>query len=201
MSAATPLATGEYLTTIGQQIEQLTKLVVNLLDVSKIKADKFEIEEKVFNFDSLVTEIVKSCQLLSPQHVISIEGKTNSQINGDRNGISRVFINLITNAIKYSPGKDKIVVHLSSDENDVCVSIQDFGIGIAKFNQKKIFERFFQVGNDTGQSFAGLGIGLYISAAIVSQHRGYIWVESVEGEEGSTFFFTLPIEKLNKKYI
>ncbi len=197
----------EYLTTIGQQIEQLTKLVVDLLDVSKIKADKFEVEEKTFDFDALAAEIVKSCQLLSPQHTITVQGVTNVQINGDRNSISRVFINLITNAIKYSPDADKIIITLSHAETGVCVGIKDFGIGIAAIHQDKIFERFFQVGNERGQSFAGLGIGLYISAAIVAQHRGRIWVESAEGEAarlgdkgpagvGSTFFFELPIQKV-----
>ncbi len=193
----------EFLATIGQQIEQLTKLVVDLLDVSKIKADKFELEEKAFDFDSLATEIVKSCQLLSPQHTITIQGSTNAQISGDRNSVSRVFINLITNAIKYSPGADKIIINLSHTKKDARVGIKDFGIGIAKDHQDKIFERFFQVGNDSGQSFAGLGIGLYISAAIVTQHRGRIWVESGENKSvqpgaghpgvGSTFFFELPI--------
>ena len=194
----------EYLTTIGQQIEQLTQLVSDLLDVSKIKADKFELEERVFDFDTLVTEIVKSCQLLSPQHVITVQGATHAQVSGDRNSISRVFINLITNAIKYSPKEDAIIVTLSYTLKDVCVGIKDFGIGIAKDHQDKIFERFFQVGNENGQSFAGLGIGLYISAAIVTQHRGRIWVESVESKvvqpgetgRGSTFFFELPIQQM-----
>ncbi len=181
----------EYLSTIGQQIEQLTKLVTDLLDVSKIKADKFVLEERVFDFDALVIEIVKSCQLLSPQHTIVVTGATHAQVSGDRNSISRVFINLITNAIKYSPVADKIDVTLSNVRGNVCVRITDFGIGIAKSHQNKIFERFFQVGNENGQSFAGLGIGLYISAAIVVQHHGQIGVKSEAGK-GSTFFFELP---------
>ncbi len=185
----------EYLTTIGQQIEQLTRLVVDLLDVSKIKADKFELEEKTFDFDSLAMEIVKSCQLLSPQHIISVQGKTGAKVKGDRNSISRVFINLITNAIKCSPNADKILVTLSHTKTDIRVSIQDFGIGIAKANLEKIFERFFQVGNKNGHNSAGLGIGLYITAAIVAEHKGRIWVESTEGQ-GSTFFFEIPIQQM-----
>jgi len=195
----------EYLATIGKQIEQLTKLVTDLLDVSKIKADKFKLEKKTFDFDALATEIVQSCQLLSPQHTITIQGKTKAHIRGDRDSISRVFINLITNAIKYSPDSNTIIVSLSQDEKDVCVGIKDFGVGIAGDLQEKIFERFFQVGNDRGQSFAGLGIGLYISAAIVAQHRGRIWVESSKDKsvragdarspQGSTFLFQLPKQK------
>ena len=191
----------EYLATIGRQIEQLTQLVIDLLDVSKIKADKFKIEEKEFDFDELTNEIVQSCQLLTSQHTITVHGKTSARIKGDRNGISRVFINLITNAIKYSPKTKTIIVSVSQDENDVCVSIKDFGIGISRSHHEKIFDRFFQVGNKNGQSFAGLGIGLYITASIVAQHKGRIWVESSKGkagkssgqeEKGSTFLFRLP---------
>ena len=188
----------EYLSTIGQQIEQLTQLVADLLDVSKIKADKFELKEKTFDFDSLAMEIVKSCQLLSPQHAITLQRKTQAQVSGDRNSISRVFINLITNAIKYSPNTDKISITLSRTSECVRVSVKDFGIGIAKGHQSKIFERFFQVGNNRGQSFSGLGIGLYITAAIVTQHKGRIWVESTKGQ-GATFFFELPIQKSEEK--
>ena len=183
----------EYLTTIGQQIDQLTQLVVDLLDVSKIKADKFELQKKAFDFDTLAAEIVKSCQLLSPQHAITLKGKTLAQVSGDRNSLSRVFINLITNAIKYSPKANKISITLSHTENHIRVGVKDTGIGIAKDHQLKIFDRFFQVGNNRGQSFAGLGIGLYITTAIVAQHVGHMWVESTLGK-GSTFFFELPID-------
>lgn len=190
----------EYLTTIGLQIEQLTQLVADLLDVSKIKADKFELEKQTFDFDTLATEIVKSCQLLSPQHRITLDGETKAQISGNRNSVSRVFINVIMNAIKYSPASDKISITLSRTSECVRVGIRDFGIGIAKHHQDKIFERFFQVGNDNGQSFSGLGIGLYISAAIVAEHKGRIWVESTEAQ-GSTFFFELPVQQAAEKKI
>ena len=183
----------EYLARMGQQIDQLTKLVTDLLDVSKIKADKFELEKKTFDLDSLMAELVTSCQFLSREHIIVLQGKTGAQIFGDRNSIGRVFTNIIVNAIKYAPGTDKIVVTLSHTKSHISVAIQDFGIGIAEGHKDKIFQRFFQVDNETGQNFSGLGIGLHISEAIVAQHEGRIWVESTEGE-GSTFFFTLPKE-------
>ena len=185
----------EYLVRMDDQIVQLTKLVVDLLDVSKIKANKFEMEEKTFDFDMLAHEIVKSCQLLSPKHIILIQGETKAMIRGDRGSISRVFINLIVNAIKYSPREDKIIITLSHTSKEVCVDVQDFGIGIAKIYQDKIFERFFQIGNESGQNFSGLGIGLYISGSIVAQHGGHISVVSQKGV-GSTFSFWIPIQKM-----
>ncbi|MDO8514442.1 MAG: ATP-binding protein [bacterium] len=181
-----------YLMRMGQQIDQLTKLVTDLLDVSKIKADKFELEEKTFDFDPLALELVTSCQFLSLDHTIVLRGKTNEKVCGDRNAIGRVFTNIIVNAIKYAPSADEIIVTLSHTKRDVCVSIQDFGIGIAQGHIDKIFQRFFQVDNESGQNFSGLGIGLYITQAIVTQHKGRIWVESREGQ-GSTFIFTFPI--------
>ena len=183
----------EYLRTIGQQVNQLTKLVTDLLDVSKIKADKFALEEKIIDFDQLVRGTVKDCQLLSPHHTLSIEGETHMQVMGDANNISRIFINLITNGIKYSPKGDRIIAHLTHVSDEVRVGIQDFGIGISEENRLKIFERFYQVGNERGQSFSGLGIGLYISAGIATQHGGRIWVESAGANLGSTFFLALPI--------
>ncbi len=187
----------DYLGRMAQQTEQLTKLVTDLLDVSKIKADKFELEEKVFDFDPLALEVVKSCQFLSQEHEIILNGETGAKACGDRNAIGRVFTNIIVNAIKYAPKTDKIIVTLSHTKNNLCVSIQDFGVGIAPDHTDKIFQRFFQVGNESGQNFAGLGIGLYIAQAIVAQHKGRIWVESKEGA-GSTFFFTLPIASEKK---
>jgi len=187
----------EYLTRMDQQINQLTRLVADLLDVSKIKNDKFELDEKTFDFDTLAMEIVNDCRLLSPQHTIVVKGKTDAKIKGDRNSISRVFVNLLVNAIKYSPEAHKIIVTLSKTPKEVCVTVQDYGIGIAKTHQSKIFERLFQVGNEGGKNFSGLGIGLYISAAIVAQHQGRLWVESKKGK-GSTFSFTLPIQKVKK---
>ncbi len=188
----------DYLIRMGQQTDQLTTLVTDLLDVSKIKADKFELEKKTFDFDPLAAELVKSCQFLSLHHMIIIQGQTSTKVRGDRNAIGRVFTNIIVNAIKYAPGTDKIIVTLSHTKKDVCVSIQDFGIGIAEGHTDKIFQRFFQVDNESGQNFSGLGIGLYISEAIVTQHGGRIWVESAEGH-GCTFFFTLPKEAVEEK--
>ncbi|MEI6494495.1 MAG: PAS domain-containing sensor histidine kinase [bacterium] len=183
----------EYLARMGQQVDQLTELVIDLLDVSRIKAEKFELDSKPFDFDSLIFELVKSSQFLTTKHKITIKGKTGAYVYGDRNAIGRVFTNIIVNAIKYAPDTDKIMVTISLVRADVCVSIQDFGIGISKDNMDKIFQRFFQVGSESGQSFSGLGIGLYISAAIMAEHDGRLWVESKEGE-GSTFFFRLPVD-------
>ncbi len=185
----------DYLIRMDGQIDQLTKLVTDLLDVSKIKAGKFELPKKVFALDPLVEEIIRNCRLLSPQHAIIFKGRTHAKIKGDRTSIGRVLINLIVNAIKYSPNANKVIVTLARTTRTATVSVQDFGIGIEKQHRDKIFKRFFQVTSKEGQNFSGLGIGLYISMAIAEQHKGHINVKSRKGK-GSTFLLTLPAVKV-----
>ncbi len=181
----------EYLARMGSQVDQLAGLVADLLDISKIKAGKIEIDEGIYAIDDLVQGIVENYHLLVPSHTIKLEGVTNVKVKGDHDRIGQVLINLIVNAIKYSPQSDTIIVKRTKGDGEVTISVQDFGIGIKKSNQGKIFERFFQVGNKVGQNFSGLGMGLYISASIIERHGGRIWVES--NGSGSTFYFTLPI--------
>jgi len=190
----------DYLTRMGHQIEQLQKLVRDLLDVSKIRAGKFEIERKTFTFEALAKEVIKNCQVISPKHKIILRSKHGTKIDGDRNNLGRVFINLIVNAIKYSSQSNKIIITITHTNREVRVGVQDFGIGISKSNQEKIFQRFFQVGNTSGKTFSGLGIGLYISERIVLEHGGRLWIKSAVGK-GSTFFFSLPLQKTMRKKV
>jgi signal transduction histidine kinase len=122
--------------------------------------------------------IIKNLQPLKP-------------LTGDKERTAQVIVNLLSNAIKYSPNADKIIVKTSSTENEVTVSIQDFGIGITSEMQKKLFRRFFRVTDETTSTFPGLGLGLFIATEIVRKQHGRIWVESAP-KEGSTFCFTLP---------
>jgi len=101
------------------------------------------------------------------------------------------LINLINNAIKYSPGADKIIVNAELADKKVSVSVTDFGIGIATDQLDRIFSRFYRVEN-LAAHMSGLGIGLYISHEIIERHKGAMWVESELGK-GSTFTFELPI--------
>ncbi len=104
-----------------------------------------------------------------------------------------MVINLITNAIKYSPKAREIVVNVNRLNNTVRVSVQDFGIGIASDQYDRIFSRFYRVEN-LAAHMSGLGISLYISHEIINRHNGKIWVESEIGK-GSTFYFELPASR------
>lgn len=109
--------------------------------------------------------------------------------------IGQVLTNLLTNAIKYSPRADSVVVKTVCRDNTVITSVQDFGIGIPAEKQPHVFERFFRVEGGAHATYSGLGLGLYITAEFVKRHGGSIWNESEEGK-GSTFSFSLPYEQM-----
>ncbi len=173
------------------QADKLSRLIADLLDLSKIQAGKLTFAEEAVDVDALVREVVEQLQQTSAQHQISIEGSAPGTIVGDRERLGQVLINLLTNAIKYSPQAEQIIVHLTSTAESLTVSVQDFGIGIPTSEQKKVFERFYRVAGEQMQTASGLGIGLFIARQIIEHYQGKLWVESVEGQ-GATFSFSLP---------
>lgn len=184
----------KYLSKVALQLNRLTGLIEELLDVTKIEAGQLDLHQEELDLDELVNETIEDFQRIAETHCIIRHGKTGGTVVGDRDRLSQVLINLIVNAIKYSPRSNKIVVRTAKKKNEIMVSIQDFGIGIPKKDRLKVFDRFYRVKNSTGERFGGLGLGLYISAEIISKHGGRIGVRSEEGR-GSTFFFTLPLKE------
>jgi signal transduction histidine kinase len=182
----------QHLSTMDKQLNKLTELIYDLLNVSKIQAGRMEFNLKSFDFDAHIYEIVNVLQQSSRKHKIIIEGSTHKKVRGDEERLGQVINNLVSNAIKYSPKSSKILIKLRSDKHSVTVAVQDFGIGMEKEHLAKIFERFYRVYDTTDKTFPGLGIGLYISSEIIKRHGGRLWVESDKGK-GSTFYFTLPI--------
>lgn len=175
------------------QLDKLTSLINDLLDISRIQAGKLAFREEEFDLAELVRETVENLQEATPTHQLLIRKSTAAIIYGDRDRIGQVLINLLTNAIKYSPFAHEVLISLACEHDHALVSVQDFGIGIPPDQLSQIFERFYQVSNGTrNKSLTGLGIGLYISKEIVQRHQGRLWVESKVGE-GSTFHFTLPL--------
>lgn len=187
-----------YLAKMATQINQLTKLIADLLDISKIQAGKIAFAEDAVDINTLVHEVAENLQQTSSQHQIIIEGRAQYAIIGDKERLGQVLINLITNAMKYSPRAKKIIVHLTHTHETLTVSVQDFGIGIPKAHQEKVFERFYRASNDKDQTYPGLGIGLYIAHQIIEHHGGKMWVESTEGQ-GSIISFSLPSQERSMK--
>lgn len=188
------LLSKKYLVKIDEQINKLNRLIAELLDVSKIYAGKLEMQKEVFDIEKLVQNIVENFQYTT-DHTITIKVGEKSLVEGDKDRIGQVIINLLTNAIKYSKNSEKINIFIKKNKTQVHVSVQDFGIGIAKKHHGKLFERFYQVTDPAEKTFPGLGMGLYIASEIVKQHNGKIWVESEKGK-GATFTIAIPIKNI-----
>lgn len=180
-----------YLLKIDEQIVRLNNLVTDLLDVTRLQQSKLQYRFGPFSLVQCVVEMVDNFREISHRHQLVVEGTITSAVYGDPQRIGQVLSNLLSNAIKYSPAAELIVVTLSEDAQQAVVAVQDFGIGIEAEHHTLIFERFYRVSDEQQQSFPGLGIGLYLSAEIVRQHGGRMWVESVKGH-GSCFRFSIP---------
>ncbi len=180
------------------QLNKLTVLITDLLDVTKIENGQLQFHEEYFDFNEVIEENVEEMQRTTDKHTLSKKLATTKTIYGDRDRIGQVLINLISNAIKYSPQTDEIIVSTKVTKDSVTACVKDFGIGIPKDKQEKVFERFYRAADKSIETYPGMGLGLYISSEIVKRQCGKIWVESTKGK-GSSFCFSLPIkEKENK---
>lgn len=130
-------------------------------------------------------------QTTTAKHTIRFDSNTHHRIYADRDRLSQVIVNLISNAIKYSPEAHDVIVSLTESQEGLDIHVQDFGIGIPSSHVDKIFQRFYRVFDATDQTFPGLGMGLYISAEIIERHGGTLSVKSEQGK-GSVFFVHLP---------
>jgi PAS domain S-box-containing protein len=173
------------------QLNRLTSLIGDLLDVTKINSGKLKFNNHHFDFNAHVKDLIEDLQRTTDNHTLIEQLTPTGIVFGDKERIGQVVTNLITNAIKYSPQADKVIITSALTDDEVVLSVQDFGIGIAEQNLCRVFEQFYRVSGDIQHTFPGLGLGLYISAEIIKREGGRIWVNSKEGE-GSTFYFALP---------
>jgi len=185
--------TASMLARLDNQADKLTGLINTLLDVARIQSGQMEYDPEYFEAGAFVQEISEEMQRTTSRHKIITEVKVqgDKKVFGDRARLGQVMSNLISNAIKYSPDKDKIIVGVHAHGNEINFTVEDFGIGIDKDMHERIFERFYRVSEDSGNRVSGLGLGLFISAQIIHQQGGKIWVDSEVGK-GSRFSFSLP---------
>src|SRR5690606_12475731 len=167
-------------------------MVQDYLSLARIEEGKIELRQERFDLCPLLEEIVQDAQLLSARHQITLTGCNMISLFGDRDKIGQVLINLVKNAIKYSPSGGSIHIECQLRGGAVRIAVRDEGIGISEVDQKKLFQRFYRVTNEKARNIAGFGIGLYLVAEILRYHGSAIEVESREGE-GSTFSFELQL--------
>jgi len=186
-------AEANYVMKVKDQIEKLNVLITDLLDVSKIENGKLKINKKPTNIEKVIDNAIETI-LQTHENNVRIQHHAvvpDLLIPFDEIRIEQVLINFLTNAIKYSPQNNQVIVTTFADEDEVKVSITDFGIGIPDFKQDAVFRKFYRV-EESSLQFQGMGIGLYICSEIIKQHHGTIGLSSIVGE-GSTFYFTLPL--------
>lgn len=177
---------------IDGQASRLSRLVDDLLDVTRFSRGQFELTPKRMDLRVLLTEVVARFEVVGPQHAFTIELDEGPMVGEwDRDRLEQVLNNLIGNAVKYSPGGGTIAVSAVRHDNEILISVRDEGIGIPPEHQKNLFERFYR-GSAEGQEIKGLGLGLYVTRRIIEAHGGRIEVRSQPGN-GSEFFFTLPL--------
>jgi PAS domain S-box-containing protein len=183
----------EMVNRMDAQINRLTNLIGDLLDVTKINSGKLQFNKTWFDFNKVIEETIDDLQYITQKHNLIKNFTETGKIYSDKDRISQVLTNLIANAIKYSPHTDRIIVSTMLEGSEAIVCVQDFGIGIPDSKKDKVFEQFYRVSGNKQHTFPGLGLGLYISSEIIKREGGRMWVNSIEGK-GSTFCFALPVD-------
>ena len=187
-----------YLVRIKSNTDRLSRLINDLLDLSRIESGRVEVRPTRLPLTALAEEVAEHLKPLATEKLIRIEVPSpdpSATAWADRDKVTQVLVNLIGNAVKFTPQEGKVTVVLERNDNDyVQISVADTGPGILPEEANKIFSKFYQVANIAKQKPRGSGLGLAISKALVEMHGGKIWVESEVGR-GSTFYFTLPAQQ------
>jgi two-component system sensor histidine kinase VicK len=173
------------------QVRKMGTMISGFLNISRLDSGKILIDKKAFLIDQLIQEIIEEFRITSASHSITLSPCDPVKVFADREKIGSVITNLINNAIKYSPKGKKIEVKCLITTDQLLVSVKDEGMGIKPKDAERLFDRFYRVESKHTSNIAGFGIGLYLSAEIIKQHNGKIWVESEIGV-GSTFYFSIP---------
>ncbi|MCH4822252.1 PAS domain-containing sensor histidine kinase [Gramella lutea] len=178
---------------IDQQVVRLTRLISEMLDLSRIEKNKLNLKKEIFSLNDLISETIQDINYTNTHSNIKITEKYNCHVYADKDRIGQVLINLVTNAIKYSPQNSDVEIKIKkAGESKVAVSVIDSGIGIDKENQKDIFKRFYRIDFKNDETYSGFGIGLYLANEIMRRHQGKLSVDSEKGK-GSVFTFIMDV--------
>jgi signal transduction histidine kinase len=175
-------------------VDRLTKIVDNLSDLSSIASKKYTMDIIPVSLNDLISEVAKGIAFLAERKGINLTWDVPidlPMVYVDRARISQVILNIVNNAIKYTPPGGSITIRAKDEPGHVLVSVHDTGIGIPKRDLQNIFSGFYHSGYKLSYEYKGAGLGLALSKGIIESHGGRIWAESEVGK-GSTFYFTLP---------
>ncbi|MFP3390443.1 ATP-binding protein [Brevibacillus sp. SIMBA_040] len=182
-----------YMTAIYQEAKRLTSLINDFLDLQRMESGRQTYEIEKVAIDQLIREVFGSYRIQSPAHTFQLDLQTEqTTILGDRDKLRQVLVNLISNAVKYSPKGGRIRVICREEDKQLLVDIQDEGLGIPAEAIPHLFTKFYRVDNSDRREIGGTGLGLAIVQEIVNIHHGEIAVTSESGQ-GSTFTVSLPL--------
>jgi two-component system sensor histidine kinase/response regulator len=183
----------DLLTDTKESIDRLTRLITDLLDISKIEAKKIQLRRKILDLGEIVKKICHDFEIQAGDKGVQIRHalpKKNLKLYIDGDKINQIFNNLISNAIRYTEKGGEISIHVTEKENCVECLVRDSGSGIAEKDLPKLFSKFEQVGRVDGPGYRGTGLGLAIVKGLIEKHGGRIWVKSEVGK-GTVFGFEL----------
>ncbi len=182
-----------FLQMMEEDSERLTRLIGDLLELSKIESKKISLKPETLDLRKEVDQVLVGFKTALEEKQISIENKINSSVSADRDRLKQILINLTENAIKFNKPQGRISFTSTTAGDQVRLEISDTGIGIPKDMIPRVFERFFRIDQARSRDSGGTGLGLAIVKHLVEAHGGQIGCESQPGK-GSTFFLTLPSE-------
>jgi signal transduction histidine kinase len=184
-----------YLTRVRSNTQHLAGLINDVLDLSKIESGRIDVKSTRVSLGGLMHEVVENLRPVAAEKVIAVETTLPEPpilVWADRDKMNQVLMNLIGNAIKFTPAEGRVTVTASTTVNgNIQVAVSDTGPGISSEENERIFDKFYQIAAAGDGKPKGTGLGLAICKALVELHGGRIWVES-EMNRGSTFYFTLP---------
>lgn len=202
----------EFIQTVYNQALHLSKMVEDLLSISRLEAGQVKLNRWVISMRQIIAELTTQLnEMLTERHRLLINIPDNlPPAYVDRDKVRQILLNLLTNAIKYSPDGGEIVLAVEElrtpppsapplpPERALLISVRDQGLGIAQHELPRVFERFYRVDNSNTRRIGGTGLGLPITKSLVELHGGRIWVESEPGR-GSTFYVTLPVAETSHR--
>ncbi|KQM76249.1 hypothetical protein ASE74_19540 [Pedobacter sp. Leaf216] len=168
----------------------MESMISSFLHISRLEGGHIHIEKSPFDLPALISDIIEDAAIASPKHHFFYHGETTLTAFADREKISMILTNLVSNAQKYSPSGGDITISCLTANKKIRVSVCDQGIGISPADQKNLFKKFHRIESEHTRLIPGFGIGLYLVSTIIELHGSSITLESEPGK-GSTFIFEL----------
>jgi histidine kinase len=181
---------------IYKEADRLQRLVSDLQELSRVEAGDFELDRKPVNVPDLLTATVERLKMQFEEKGVLLVVEIPDglpQVQADEDRIGQVLLNLVGNAMQYTPSGGEVKIKATHQDDEISISVSDTGIGISPEHLEHLFTRFYRVDKSRSRAGGGSGIGLTIAKFLVEAHGGRIWAESAGPDLGSTFTFTLPV--------